>query len=434
MTSTLSGNQDPSLMELTTILQHSMSGSTDTIDALLQALLRAARTHFGMEIGFISTFSEHDRLFRYLDVDKNQHVLEVGTGDPLEDTYCQRVVDGRLPGLIQDAQHHPVAQQLPVTQEFPIGAHLSVPITLQDGSVYGTFCCFSTRPDYSLNTRDLTLLRAFADVAGTLLQKEAEYAKTYAEQRRLIAAVVEGDGLMMVWQPITDLLHATIVGLEALARFTVPPIRPPDQWFHDAAHVGLAEVLEMAALTKGLMILEHLPPTMYVTVNLSAKTILTTPLQQIVAPYPKHRIVVEITEHDVVNDYRELARVMHPLRAQGIRLAVDDVGAGYASFRHILYLDPDIIKLDMSLTHDIDTHQGREALVAALVGFAHRTGIQLVAEGVETDAQLQALQNLGVTRVQGYLLHKPMPQGDVITLLRTAAQKAARATERMVGR
>ena len=105
----------------------------------------------------------------------------------------------------------------------------------------------------------------------------------------------------------------------------------------------------------------------------------------------------------------ELEYALRPLRARGMRLSVDDAGAGHSSFRHILRLHPDYIKLDISLTRDIDTDRNRRALAAALIGFAHETGAELIAEGVETESELATLRELGVHKAQGYLLGRPAP-------------------------
>jgi EAL domain-containing protein (putative c-di-GMP-specific phosphodiesterase class I) len=123
--------------------------------------------------------------------------------------------------------------------------------------------------------------------------------------------------------------------------------------------------------------------------------------------------VLEVTEHSTIEDYDAIASVLAPLRKRGLRLAVDDAGAGYASFRHILQLKPDIIKLDRSLISGLNANRDQLALAAALVSFAEKTGIKVVAEGVETPEELKALQTLNVNKAQGYLLGRPTPLRDI---------------------
>jgi len=113
------------------------------IGSMLCEALHAVRSHLGMEVAFIAEFSEGARIFRHVD-GRSEHVtLCVGDSNPLEDSYCQRVVDGRLPELIHDAAQLAEALLLPVTTELPVGAHLSVPIRFSDGALYGTFLLFS---------------------------------------------------------------------------------------------------------------------------------------------------------------------------------------------------------------------------------------------------------------------------------------------------
>ena len=125
--------------------------------------------------------------------------------------------------------------------------------------------------------------------------------------------------------------------------------------------------------------------------------------------YPAQRLVLELTEHAVVQDYASLQVALHPLRQRGVRVAIDDAGAGYASMRHILQVRPDIIKLDMSLTRGIDQDFQRRAMASALIAFARETGSVIVAEGVETEAELAQLKRLGAANAQGFLLGRPKP-------------------------
>jgi EAL domain-containing protein (putative c-di-GMP-specific phosphodiesterase class I) len=119
--------------------------------------------------------------------------------------------------------------------------------------------------------------------------------------------------------------------------------------------------------------------------------------------------VIEITEHAAIDNYGALAPVLDALRQDGLRIAVDDAGAGFASLRHALHLSPDFIKLDVSLTRGIDTDPRRRALAAGLIGFANELGAEIIAEGIETKAELTALQELRVSYGQGYYLAKPAP-------------------------
>jgi len=105
---------------------------------------------------------------------------------------------------------------------------------------------------------------------------------------------------------------------------------------------------------------------------------------------------------------------LKPLRKRGLRIAVDDTGAGHSSFRHILQMHPDYIKLDMSLSRGIDRDPARRALASALIWFAREIGCKLVAEGVEKASELRTLRDIGVKIVQGHLIARPAPPAEII--------------------
>lgn len=319
------------------------------------------------------------------------------------------MVDGRLPELIRDASLVAAARELPVTMALPVGAHLSVPIRLKDGVVFGTFCCFSFAPDQSLQERDLTLMRVFADFTGKQIERQLAIGRVHDEIKARIASALSDGSLNVVFQPVYHFAEDRIVGFEALSRFSAMPIRTPDVWFKEAAQVGLGEALEMAAIEAALHGLDRLPKDIYIAVNVSPEHVISGALARAVLGKALDRIVLEVTEHVAIADYSEFAAALAPLRKNGIRLAIDDAGAGYASFRHILTLQPDLIKLDISLTRDIDTDRTRRALAAALIRFAEETGSAIIAEGVETESELRVLRHLQVNKAQGYLIGRPMP-------------------------
>ena len=118
-----------------------------SLDQILARALRALRTHLGMDIAFISELRDGRRVFRLVDAAPGNTAVQMGGSDLLEDSYCQRVIDLRLPELIPDTSAVPAAMELVATTLLPIGAHVCVPIRLYDGSVYGTLVCISAKPD-----------------------------------------------------------------------------------------------------------------------------------------------------------------------------------------------------------------------------------------------------------------------------------------------
>jgi EAL domain-containing protein (putative c-di-GMP-specific phosphodiesterase class I)/ActR/RegA family two-component response regulator len=242
------------------------------------------------------------------------------------------------------------------------------------------------------------------------LRGRREAALRTEERTARIERAVAGEGWHLVFQPIVDLATREVVGIEALARFTDPP-GPPQVWFAEAAEVGLGVELELAAADAALRAVRRIPPNAYLAINVSHRTLLSPTLLETLRPHAD-RIVLELTEHQRIDDYEQLATALDRLRSLGARVAIDDAGAGFASLRHILNIRPDIMKLDVDLTRGIDVDPARRALSVALISFAEEMGMAIVAEGVETDEELRTLQELGVRLGQGYHLGRPAPLGD----------------------
>lgn len=245
------------------------------------------------------------------------------------------------------------------------------------------------------------------------LDRRSEEERRAADERELrhqrVQSVIAGAAFTMVYQPITDLVSGDIIGAEALARFPRGPNRPPNEWFDEAASVGLGAELEMAAVAAALGGLDELPADVFISINISPATAIRPELDALLREHPAERLVLELTEHTPVYDYRGVTSALEALRDRGARLAVDDTGAGYSGLQHLVRLSPDVIKLDIGLTSGIDNDPAKRALSTALVAFAADIGASIVAEGIETHAELEALRHLGVKQGQGYLLARPGP-------------------------
>ncbi len=342
----------------------------------------------------------------------------------LEDSYCARIVDGRLPELIPDTAGVPEARRLPVTHTLPVGSHLSVPIRLSNGMVYGTFCCFGHEPDHSLNARDLAMLRTFAGLVAQRIDRDLQGESLTVARRQRIRRLMDGGGPSILFQPVFLLDGLRPAGSEALSRFPDDPLRSVESWFSDAAEAGLQIALEHQAIRNALAAYRPIWESHPVQLGLNASpaAILDPGFAALFDGSPTDRIVLEVTEHERIDDYAGLTQALGALRALGIRIAVDDVGAGYASMRHIVAIRPDIIKLDRGIVQGLDADPMREAMAAALIGFAAQCGCKVVAEGVETPGELALLARLEVQALQGYLLGRPMDVASFkAVLLRGAA-------------
>jgi EAL domain-containing protein (putative c-di-GMP-specific phosphodiesterase class I)/ActR/RegA family two-component response regulator len=254
-----------------------------------------------------------------------------------------------------------------------------------------------------LQTRELYATLRYLTAVQT--QPGGERAEILAR----IQGVLQDETLTHVFQPIQDLNTGATVGHEALSRFPDPTLGGPDRWFADAFNVGLGVDLEWLAATSAMTYLDTAPPEMFLTVNMSPATVMHLVENELCPPALWPRIVIELTEQVPVEDYPALQRALAPLRAQGARLSADDLGSGYAGFRHLLRLQPDILKLDISLIAGINRSHEQQALTRALLTFAYEIGAQVIAEGIEEPAELKTLQDLGVPLGQGYLIGRPAP-------------------------
>jgi EAL domain-containing protein (putative c-di-GMP-specific phosphodiesterase class I) len=212
-----------------------------------------------------------------------------------------------------------------------------------------------------------------------------------------------------VFQPVRDLASMHVVGYEALSRFGGEEL--PDTWFARATCAGLGVPLEVAAVRNALARLADVAEGRYVAVNVSAEALCSDELLTVLGGRDGgtdlSRVVLELTEQTGVPDYDLLRARVAWLRERGARVAVDDAGAGHAGLQRIVEIAPDVIKLDRGLVRTVATDPARQAMVQALVWFARRTGTSLVAEGVEDDAELAVLRDLGVLLGQGYRLGRP---------------------------
>jgi EAL domain-containing protein (putative c-di-GMP-specific phosphodiesterase class I) len=245
------------------------------------------------------------------------------------------------------------------------------------------------------------------ELATQLRRQEIEQEATQA-LRNDIERFVSGHGVWMVFHPIVELETRSVIGVEALARFGSIPMKPPDQWFAQATALELGLQLELRTLKEALEDLPKVPDGVFLSVNCSHRAA-SSPEFADRLDGVEERIVLEITEHEAIEDYGALAEALAPLRERGLRVAVDDVGAGYASLRHALQLAPDMVKMDISLTRGIDRDAGRRALATALISFAGQTNMTIVAEGIETAGELHVLRELGVRYGQGFYLARPAP-------------------------
>jgi EAL domain-containing protein (putative c-di-GMP-specific phosphodiesterase class I) len=184
---------------------------------------------------------------------------------------------------------------------------------------------------------------------------------------------------------------------------------PTEDTFLDAHVLGLGMELELAVIGLALSNQNRLPDGLYLALNVSPALLAGSELEMLVArrDHGDRPLVVELTEHQAVEDYAELDGALERLRAHGVRVAVDDVGSGFASFRHVTRVKPEILKLDRSLVCGIDEDPVRQSLASAIVAFARDVDAIVVSEGIESGDELSCLMGLAVGCGQGFYLARP---------------------------
>jgi EAL domain-containing protein (putative c-di-GMP-specific phosphodiesterase class I) len=216
-------------------------------------------------------------------------------------------------------------------------------------------------------------------------------------------------------QPIVELTSGSVAGYEMLARFAGPLRAAPDRWFAAADRWGCGAA-QARVVRRALAARAMLPPDTFLTVNVDPHWLTSPEVRRALCGHAAAgaaagdelaRIIVELTEHTEAVDKAALAEALVTLRARGALIAVDDAGTGYAGLAQLLEVRPQLVKVDRELVTGIDADPVKQALVEVLGDFAGRMDAWLLAEGIETEAELDALVRLGVALGQGFLLGRP---------------------------
>ena len=295
-----------------------------------------------------------------------------------------------------------------------------------EGELVGVLKVLSDKPS-AYSARHVELVQTLAAFIGAMLHSAFEHARVSAivekamaidasaaakleDERWRLEALIASGGIRPVFQPIIELASGRTVGFEGLSRFDATVSLSVDEWFEMANRTGMCVELEVACVSA---IVESLARSRtldgYIALNVSPKTLMEYDFDELPDRSQQGGWVLELTEHSEVTDYPVLAQRVRALQARGFRIAIDDAGAGYSSLRHVLKLSPDIVKLDVSISRDIDKMVRNQQLSSAIISFSRETGMALVAEGVETPNERDTLLRLGVTYGQGYLFGRPAP-------------------------
>jgi EAL domain-containing protein (putative c-di-GMP-specific phosphodiesterase class I) len=228
----------------------------------------------------------------------------------------------------------------------------------------------------------------------------------------------------VVVQPILDLASGQVGSYEALSRFADGA--DPEEWFAAAHRCGLGAALESAAIAAALRTGSERPPGTVLSVNVSP-SVLDSPALRAVLPPDLDGLQIEITEHELAEDASALLAALDRFRARGARIAVDDVGQGYAGLKRVMGIRPDVLKLDREIVAGVSREPAKVAMVEAVVHFAARTGAAVCAEGLETVEDLVTAADLDVAQAQGWIVGRPATGFEPASVESRAACSASRA-------
>lgn len=283
-------------------------------------------------------------------------------------------------------------------------AAFGVPVLLSNGALYGVLGGRCERGglsvfDVAAKLADFALL---ITVGLDLLHAE-ETARQ--KTRGLVQDVIRGGRFHPVFQPVRDVETGDVIYAEGLTRLEEAVGSGIAGLLASAHGVGLGVDLELA-FARAVLAAPRAPGP--VAVNLSEATLRTRAFDDFLMEVGAQPLIVELTEHAPVSDYAALSRVVNRMRKRGVKLAIDDAGAGFTSLRHIIDLKPDILKIDASLSARIDVDGDAVALIQFLQNYCDETGTLLVIEGIEREDQVDALRGIGVRYLQGY--HVGLPE------------------------
>ncbi|WP_045877604.1 EAL domain-containing protein [Pseudofrankia sp. DC12] len=375
---------------------------------VLVELLDVLRRRLHMELAWLGQLKGDLLVLQVMSGDGDCFGVRPGMSIRQGSSLWEKSLSGEIPAVLPDVRADPRAARVTSATEFDIGSYAATPVFDAEGETYGMLGCLSREPSPGLDESDASFLRLLAGFLSQFVIDLRQQWDVRSGVWRQIRTLLDEGGPQVHFQPVVELSTGRVIGLEGLSRFPTA-LQGPKDLFAAAATVGLGPELEMAAIRNALRALPDIPAEVTLTVNASPATATGGLVDLVLSTGTPERVAVEITEHDYIGDDRGLLLVADILRGHGTHIAVDDVGSCYSGLEQLLHLRPEVIKMDYFITHGIDLDPARQAVAAGLTRIAQEIGGRVVAEGIETVAELEAVVATGIECGQGFLLGPPTP-------------------------
>lgn len=384
----------------------SAAGAREEIGHMIETL----RAHLDMDVAFVSRqIGNTHRIFTHVAA-RGVAPLASGDHNPNENSLCWLVIQGKLPERVTDTSLYEAAACLPITDAANVRSHFSVPMRRRNGEVHGSLCCFSYRPRPDIEERDMQMIRSVAAIVSDQIESRIELEERGEDAAAEIARLIVDDALTIIHQPIYDLTDWHLIGHECLMRHKASPEVSANALLDQARAAGRTLELELHSARKALATLDPEHPERFIAINVSPETLASPALGQVIPEGLASRLVIELNQQDAVQQHGSIKEAIRVLKERAW-VAVSSEGVGFSGLQALVDLGPDIVKIDRDFLGGVATDSSRRALVKALVQFAADTGVTLIAQGVETREDLQALRELGVRFAQGNILGKPVALG-----------------------
>lgn len=373
-------------------------------------LVESLRAHLDMDVAFVSRqIGATHRIFTHVAA-RGGAPLASGDHNPNDNSLCWLVIQGKLPERVADTSHYEAAACLPITDTANVRSHFSVPLRRRNGAVHGSLCCFSYRPRPDIEECDMQMIRSVAAIISDQIEGHIEREERGEDAAEEIANLIIDDALTVIHQPIYDLTDWHLIGHECLMRHKDDPERSPHELLARARAAGSTLELELHVAGKAIATLDPAHPDRFIAINVSPETLASPALKRVIPEGIASQLVIELNAQDTAADPQAVRAAIETLKERAW-VAVSSKGAGFAGLQALVDLGPDIVKIDPDFLTGIATDTSRRALLKALVQFAAETGVTLIAQGVETRDDLQALRELGIRFAQGNILGKPAMPG-----------------------